>query len=188
MLGGPAKKSSAKVYATGMALMITAAMANLRPARSRVSTRLLGLPEPRTASEEPIVRELERLRSVMLSGDEHKDISALAEQWHHQSSILQQLRNAAVVPKVDPRSPYFAHLRLREKGEERDLCLGKATCIERGVRKPALLTMGRMAKALETRLSELVRTCAAESGGTRPSSSTERLICPDGPGSPRSCY
>ena len=70
----------------------------------------------------------------MLSGDEHKDISALTEQWHHQSSILRQLRSASVVARVDPKSPYFAHLRLRENGEDRDLCLGKATCIERGVR------------------------------------------------------
>ena len=101
---------------------------------ARTLARIVQLPEPRPASEEPIVAELERLRSVMLSGDEHKDISALTEQWHHQSSILQQLRNAADVARVDPKSPYFAHLRLRENGEERDLCLGKATCLERGVR------------------------------------------------------
>jgi DNA helicase IV len=30
-------------------------------------------------------------------------------------------------------SPYFGHLRLREDGRERDLCLGKGTFIERGV-------------------------------------------------------
>ncbi|MEE2674311.1 MAG: 3'-5' exonuclease [Myxococcota bacterium] len=101
---------------------------------ARVSALLVDLPEPQRASEEPIVLELERLRSVMLSGSEHKDLSALSEQWHHQSSILHQLRNAQVIPRVDPRSPYFAHLRLLEKGEERDLCLGKATCIEHGVR------------------------------------------------------
>jgi DNA helicase-2/ATP-dependent DNA helicase PcrA len=35
---------------------------------------------------------------------------------------------------VDPLSPYFAHLRLRENGAERDLCLGRATRIERGIR------------------------------------------------------
>jgi DNA helicase-2/ATP-dependent DNA helicase PcrA len=101
---------------------------------ARISARLVDLPEPRTASEEPIVRELERLRSVMLSGDEQKDLSTLTEQWHQQSSILRQLRAAAVTAKVDPSSPYFAHLRLRENGEERDLCLGKATCIARDVR------------------------------------------------------
>lgn len=70
----------------------------------------------------------------MLSGSEQKDMSALTEQWHQQSSILRQLRSAGSVARVDPKSPYFAHLRLREKGEERDLCLGKGTCIERGVR------------------------------------------------------
>ena len=70
----------------------------------------------------------------MLSGSEQKDLPALTEQWHQHSSILRQLRNAAVIPKVNPKSPYFAHLRLLEKDEERDLCLGKATCIERGVR------------------------------------------------------
>ena len=70
----------------------------------------------------------------MLSGDETKDLSALTEQWHNQSSILRQLRNAAGSAQVDPRSPYFAHLRLREDGKERDLCLGKATCIEKGIR------------------------------------------------------
>jgi DNA helicase-2/ATP-dependent DNA helicase PcrA len=70
----------------------------------------------------------------MLSGDEHKDISALTEQWHHQSSILRQLRSAASTPRVDPASPYFAHLRLQEAGQERDLCLGKATCIRNGIR------------------------------------------------------
>jgi DNA helicase-2/ATP-dependent DNA helicase PcrA len=101
---------------------------------ARVSALLVKLPEPRTASEAPIVEELERIRSVMLSGDEHKDLPALTEQWHQQSSILRQLRSAAVVAKVDPRSPYFAHLRLSENGEERDLCLGKSACIQRGVR------------------------------------------------------
>jgi DNA helicase-2/ATP-dependent DNA helicase PcrA len=99
-----------------------------------VSEQLEKMPAPRSASEEPIVQELERIRSAMLSGDEHKDLPALTEQWHHQSSILRQLRSAALVAKVDPGSPYFAHLRLRENGHERDLCLGKATCIERSVR------------------------------------------------------
>ena len=97
-------------------------------------TQLVALPAPRTASEAPIVQELERLRSMMLSGNEHKDMPALTEQWHQQSSILRQLRSAGSVPRIDPKSPYFAHLRLRENAEERDLCLGKGTCIERGVR------------------------------------------------------
>ncbi len=101
---------------------------------AKVSALLSDLPRSRTASEAPIVRELEHLRAVILSGDEAKDISTLTEQYHHQSAVLQQLRSAGEVPRVDPGSPYFAHLRLREDGEERDLCLGRATCIERGIR------------------------------------------------------
>lgn len=101
---------------------------------AQVSRHLRERAPSRTASEEPIVAELERLRAVMLSGDENKDLSALTEQYHNQSAILSQLRRAAGGPTVDPRSPYFAHLRLAEDGRERDLCLGHATCIEKGVR------------------------------------------------------
>jgi len=101
---------------------------------ARVAALLQSLPPARTASEEPILRELERLRARMLSGDESKDMSSLSEQYHHQSSVLNQLRSAGTAPRVDPGSPYFGHLRLREDGRERDLCVGHATCIEGGVR------------------------------------------------------
>lgn len=100
----------------------------------KVSALLKELPEAKTANEAPIVRELERLRSVILSGDEAKDVSALSEQYHHQAAVLNQLRTASTGPPIDPGSPYFAHLRLREAGKERDLCLGRGTCIEGGVR------------------------------------------------------
>ena len=101
---------------------------------AKVLSLLSELPQTKTASEAPIVRELERLREVILSGDEAKDISALSEQYHHQASVLNQLRSAGAVEGVDPSSPYFAHLRLKENGKERDLCLGRTTCIERGIR------------------------------------------------------
>ncbi len=101
---------------------------------AEVSKRLGEMPEARTASEAPIVHELERLRAVILSGDEAKDISALSEQYHHQSAVLSQLRRAGETAPVDRSNPYFAHLRLMEAGNERDLCLGRTTCIERGMR------------------------------------------------------
>ncbi|MFQ5417346.1 MAG: 3'-5' exonuclease [Myxococcota bacterium] len=89
---------------------------------------------PPTPSEEPIVRELERIREQLLSGSERKDVGALTQQWHRQSALLRQLRLSREAPTVDPYTPYFAHLRLRESDRERDLCLGRATCVERGVR------------------------------------------------------
>ncbi len=103
-------------------------------ALARVRAQLAELPPVRTASEIPIVRELERLRERLLSGDENKDHSALTEQYHNQSAILHQLRSAGQVAQVDPASPYFAHLRLEEEGRERDLFLGRATCLQKGVR------------------------------------------------------
>lgn len=103
-------------------------------ALARVRAQLAELPPVRTASELPILRELERLRERLLSGDENKDHSALTEQYHNQSAILQQLRSAGQSTQVDPASPYFAHLRLEEQGRERDLFLGRATCLQKGVR------------------------------------------------------
>jgi DNA helicase-2/ATP-dependent DNA helicase PcrA len=86
------------------------------------------------AAEESIVRELERVRSLLLSGEEQKDRLALLEQWDRGSALLRQLRASRAAPRVDRSSPYFAHMRLLEDGRERDVCLGRATCIRRGVR------------------------------------------------------
>ena len=84
------------------------------------------LPPKDVPSEEPIIQELERLRDQLVGGQERKDAMALHEQFHRQSSLLRQLRVSRGAPQIDPRSPYFAHLRLLEGGEERDLCLGRA--------------------------------------------------------------
>jgi DNA helicase-2/ATP-dependent DNA helicase PcrA len=99
-----------------------------------VSRRLAELGEPRTPSEAPLVQELRGLREQILAHRDGKDAMALHEQWHRQSALLQQLRASREAPQVDPRSPYFGHLRLRENGQERDLCLGRATRIDDGVR------------------------------------------------------
>ena len=99
-----------------------------------VARKLEKIPPAKTASEAPILRELERLRERLLSGDENKDLSALTEQYHNQSAILNQLRRAGQAVQVDAGSPYFAHLRLEEEGRKRDLFLGRTTCLEKGVR------------------------------------------------------
>jgi DNA helicase-2/ATP-dependent DNA helicase PcrA len=99
-----------------------------------VSRRLAEIGEPRTPSEAPLVQELRGLREQILARRDGKDAMALHDQWHRQSALLQQLRASREAPRVDPRSPYFGHLRLREAEQERDLCLGRATRIEDGVR------------------------------------------------------
>jgi DNA helicase-2/ATP-dependent DNA helicase PcrA len=103
-------------------------------ALEKVTAQLAEIPPTRTADQAPIVRELERLRERLLSGDENKDLSTLTEQYHNQSAILNQLRNAGPTARVDASSPYFAHLRLEEEGRTRDLYLGRTTCLQNGVR------------------------------------------------------
>jgi DNA helicase-2/ATP-dependent DNA helicase PcrA len=103
-------------------------------ALEKVTAQLAEIPPPRVASQAPILRELERLRERLLSGDENKDLSTLTEQYHNQSAILNQLQNAGQKIQIDSASPYFAHLRLEEEGRVRDLYLGRTTCLEKGVR------------------------------------------------------
>jgi len=85
-------------------------------------------------SEAAILSELERIRASLIGGEDLKDQGALMQQWDQQSALLRQIRESRKMPKVDPRSPYFAHLRLREGDSDLDLCLGKATFIKQGVR------------------------------------------------------
>ncbi len=101
---------------------------------ARVTLLLRETPEPKNASEAPIIQELQRVREALVSGEAGTDEVALRDQWNRQNALLQQIRRAGDAPRVDPRSPYFAHIRLCEDGKERDLCLGRATFIESGVR------------------------------------------------------
>ena len=101
----------------------------------QVSRALQVEPVARPPSEESIIEELERIREQLLRSvlDDYER-SALNTRWSVQSALLAQLRASRNAPRVDPRSPYFGHIRLREGERERDLCLGKATCLEHGVR------------------------------------------------------
>jgi len=95
---------------------------------------LTEIDDPVEPDEAPIVRELETIREQLLSGSDNKDTAALTQQWNRQSALLAQIRSARGAARVDPSSPYFAHLRLRENGQLRDLCLGHATCINDSLR------------------------------------------------------
>lgn len=84
-------------------------------------------------SEADIVAELVRLRDEIQSA-KAEDQPALLLQYNQHHAVLEQIRASRESPQVDPDSPYFAHLRLREGGRDRDVCLGKATRIEKGIR------------------------------------------------------
>lgn len=107
----------------------------LAQVRERLEARIArGDHERNAASEQRIRAELERIREVMRSGEEDKDRSSLLEQWHHQSALLEQLRTSRDSAPVNADTPYFGHLRLREEGREWDLCLGRTSCVEGGLR------------------------------------------------------
>jgi len=86
------------------------------------------------AAEAALVRDLSRLREIMLEPMKAEDAPALHQQWDQGNALLRQLRASRNAPKVDPSSPYFAHLRLRDSAGERDLFLGRATRIEGSLR------------------------------------------------------
>src|SRR5262249_5614451 len=59
-----------------------------------------------------------------------EDVPALVQQMERLQGIAAR-RAENVVDPVDPRSPYFGHLRLREKGRgDRDVLIGKTTHID----------------------------------------------------------
>jgi DNA helicase-2/ATP-dependent DNA helicase PcrA len=99
----------------------------------RVRTLLAEVPYVAPPREKDIVAELMRLREEIPRAKE-EDKGALLTQYDQQHALLDQLRASRDKPEVDPDSPYFAHLRLEEDGVSRDLCLGKATRIQRGIR------------------------------------------------------
>jgi DNA helicase-2/ATP-dependent DNA helicase PcrA len=100
----------------------------------RVTTLLSEPPRARQASEAAILDEIERLREMLREGEKAEDHAAIMDQWNRQAALLNQLRGARQGLQVDPNSPYFAHLRLREGSAERDILLGKATRVQHGVR------------------------------------------------------
>ena len=98
-----------------------------------VSTLLEEHPYIPPPSEKDIVAALLKLREDM-PGAKLEDRASLMEQYNRNIALLTQIREARQAPQVDPDSPYFAHVRLRERGGVRDLCIGKATRIQDGVR------------------------------------------------------
>jgi len=98
-----------------------------------VSTLLAEVPYIVPPSEKEMVAALLRLRAEIPKAKD-EDKGSLLAQYDQQYNLLMQLREARDRPQVNPDCPYFAHLRLEEKGRTRDLCLGKATRIQRGVR------------------------------------------------------
>ncbi len=95
----------------------------------QVIESLHGVPRLAPMSEEEIVLELNRLREDIRNALED-DRYTLQEQYNRHLSLLDRLRMARNRSTIDPESPYFGHLRLKEGERRRDICLGKSTHIQ----------------------------------------------------------
>ena len=100
---------------------------------SSIRTRLMENPEAPGASESDIVQQLLALREE-LRGAKTEDRPSLYQQVDQLNAVLDQIRNGRKTVEVDPDSPYFAHLRVEEEGRTRDVFLGRATRLGRGLR------------------------------------------------------
>ena len=98
-----------------------------------VSQNLRNAPEDVPPREREMLTELVRLRDEIPTA-KADDQAALLAQYHQLVSQLESIRAGRDVVEIDLDSPYFGHLRLRENGRVRDLCLGKGTKIAEGVR------------------------------------------------------
>jgi ATP-dependent DNA helicase UvrD/PcrA len=102
---------------------------------AQVNQALAAVDERPAPSEQKLIDELEHIRDQLVKGGpDFFDQSALATRWSVQSALLAQLRRSRSAPQVDPASPYFAHMRLRESGRLREVCLGRATRLDNGLR------------------------------------------------------
>ncbi len=85
------------------------------------------------ASEAEIVAELQHIQEEIRHG-KSDDKSAYEQQYDHLVRLLEQLRKGRPAERPDPQSPYFAHMRVHSDGRTFDVMLGKATCLDDGLR------------------------------------------------------
>ena len=69
----------------------------------QVCEALAKVPPRDRSAEQGLIRELERIRELLVSGEEQKDHQALLEQWDRGSALLRQLRASGEAPEVDKR-------------------------------------------------------------------------------------
>ena len=98
---------------------------------SRVKANLAAQRPVKQAPREDYTEQLISLRD-QIAAARLEDVPALVQQMERLQGIANQ-RGSHVVEPVDPKSPYFGHLRLREKGrQDRDVLIGRTTHIDAG--------------------------------------------------------
>jgi len=83
-------------------------------------------------AEQGLIDQLILLRNEVLIAKE-EDLPVLYNQMDQLNASLTAMKATRGQAEVDPSCPYFAHLRLEERGRVRDVYLGKATNLENGL-------------------------------------------------------
>ena len=100
-------------------------LALLERVKAHLSTVRPSRPPPTQDYEEALISLRDQIAVARL-----EDVPALVQQMERLSGIAAR-RAENVVEPVDPASPYFGHLRLREKGRpDRDVLIGKTTHVD----------------------------------------------------------
>ncbi len=83
-------------------------------------------------AEQELIDQLIVLREDVL-GAKEEDLPVLYTQMDQLNASLDSMKALRGQAEVDPSCPYFAHLRLKERGRVRDVYLGKATNLKHGL-------------------------------------------------------
>ena len=83
-------------------------------------------------AEQGLIDQLILLRNEVLTAKE-EDLPVLYSQMDQLNASLTAMKATRGQAEVDPSCPYFAHLRLEERGRVRDVFLGKATNLDNGL-------------------------------------------------------
>ncbi len=100
---------------------------------AQTQERLARVPPPSHVDEVALAADLERLKDDIRTA-KTEDKPAIEQQYEQMGRLAEQLRKGRTVDEVDPDSPYFAHLRTTQEGRTSDVLIGKATCLEEGLR------------------------------------------------------
>jgi DNA helicase II / ATP-dependent DNA helicase PcrA len=95
----------------------------------RVIAHLATVRPAKPAPTEDYQSQLVSLRD-QIAASRLEDVPALVQQMERIAGIAARRAEVSVEP-VDPRAPYFGHLRLREKGKpDRDVLIGRTTHVD----------------------------------------------------------
>ena len=83
-------------------------------------------------AEQDLIDQLIVLRNDVLDAKD-EDLPTFYAQMDQLNSSLDSMKAMRGQAEVDPSCPYFAHLRLKERGRVRDVYLGKATNLDNGL-------------------------------------------------------